>query len=57
MGVIDINKKFISVMLLIIWMCVVMVFNGSKYVKNKKKNKIKKIYIFFWDFWIKLRKI
>lgn len=25
MGVIDINKKFISVMLLIIWMCVVMV--------------------------------
>lgn len=34
MGVIDINKKLISVMLLIIWMCVVMVFNGSKYVKK-----------------------
>lgn len=57
MGATDINKKLTSAMLLIIWMCVVTVLNGSKYVKNKKKNKTKKTYIFFRDSWTKLRKI
>lgn len=36
MGATDINKKLTSAMLLIIWMCVVTVLNGSKYVKKKK---------------------
>lgn len=51
MGATDINKKLTSAMLLIIWMCVVTVLNGSKYVKKKqeKKNKTKKTYIFFRD--------
>lgn len=35
-GATDINKKLTSAMLLIIWMCVVTVLNGSKYVKKKK---------------------
>lgn len=51
MGATDINKKLTSAMLLIIWMCVVTVLNGSKYVKKKKT------YIFFQDSWTKLRKI
>lgn len=42
MGATDINKKLTSAMLLIIWMCVVTVLNGSKYVKNKKKKQNKK---------------
>lgn len=56
MGATDINKKLTSAMLLIIWMCVVTVLNGSKYVKNKTK-KPKKTHIFFRDSWTKLRKI
>lgn len=56
MGATDINKKLTSAMLLIIWMCVVTVLNGSKYVKNKTK-KPKKKHIFFRDSWTKLRKI
>lgn len=39
MGATDINKKLTSAMLLIIWMCVVTVLNGSKYVKKNKKKK------------------
>lgn len=54
MGATDINKKLTSAMLLIIWMCVVTVLNGSKYVKKKPK---KQTYIFFRDSWTKLRKI
>lgn len=54
MGATDINKKLTSAMLLIIWMCVVTVLNGSKYVKKKNQ---KKTYIFFRDSWTKLRKI
>lgn len=47
MGATDINKKLTSATLLIIWMCVVTVLNGSKYVKNKtKKPKKKLIYSF-----------
>lgn len=45
MGATDINKKLTSAMLLIIWMCVVTVLNGSKYVKKKKEQK-KLIYSF-----------
>lgn len=37
MGATDINKKLTSAMLLIIWMCVVTVLNGSKYVKKKNR--------------------
>lgn len=40
MGATDINKKLTSAMLLIIWMCVVTVLNGSKYVKKKTKKKL-----------------
>lgn len=40
MGATDINKMLTSAMLLIIWMCVVTVLNGSKYVKNKTKKLI-----------------
>lgn len=42
MGATDINQKLTSAMLLITWMCVVTVLNGSKYVKKKttKKNLI-----------------
>lgn len=44
MGATDINKKLTSAMLLIIWMCVVTVLNGSKYVKKtRKKTKQKKL--------------
>lgn len=47
MGATDINKKLTSAMLLIIWMCVVTVLNGSKYVKKtrKKKQNKKNLYI------------
>lgn len=45
MGATDINKKLTSAMLLIIWMCVVTVLNGSKYVKKNKKNPQKTVYI------------
>lgn len=40
MGATDINKKLTSAMLLIIWMCVVTVLNGSKYVKKKNKKNL-----------------
>lgn len=43
-GATDINKKLTSAMLLIIWMCVVTVLNGSKYVKKQKQKK--RIYSF-----------
>lgn len=46
MGATDINKKLTSAMLLIIWMCVVTVLNGSKYVKKKKKTQKNRIYSF-----------